>query len=73
MLIVTLWKITKHKRDFLSIGIFVSFITILFMANFTHIFEESATSYTLYLIIGAYITKEVASVHNRQRKKHKKA
>jgi len=27
------------------------------MANFTHAFEESATSYILFLIIGAYIAK----------------
>jgi hypothetical protein len=25
------------------------------MANLTHAFEESATSYTLFMIIGAYI------------------
>lgn len=54
-----LWKIVKHKKDFLSISIFVSFITIIFMWNFTHVFEEAATSYTLFLIIWAYIAKEI--------------
>jgi len=55
---VYLYRIIKLKKDYLSIGIFVSYITILFMANFTHIFEESATSYILFLILWAYIAKE---------------
>lgn len=53
-----LWKIMKRKKDFLSIWIFTSFISILFMWNFTHVFEEAATSYILFLIIWAYIVKE---------------
>ncbi len=48
----------KLKKDYFSIGIFVSYITILFMANFTHIFEETATSFILFMLIGAYIAKE---------------
>ncbi|MDD5770059.1 MAG: O-antigen ligase family protein [Candidatus Gracilibacteria bacterium] len=55
---VYLYRIVKLKKDYLSIGIFTSYITILFMANFTHIFEESATSFILFLIVGAYIAKE---------------
>lgn len=53
-----LYKIVKTKKDYLSIGIFVSYITILFMANFTHVFEESATSFILFMIIWAYIARE---------------
>ena len=52
-----LFYIVKKEKDFLSIWIFTSFITLLFMANFTHAFEESATSYILFLIIWAYIAK----------------
>jgi hypothetical protein len=52
-----LFEIIKRKKDYLSIWIFTSFITLLFMANFTHAFEESATSYILFLIIWAYIAK----------------
>ena len=52
-----LFKIIKIKKDYLSIWIFSSFITLVFMANFTHAFEESATSYILFLIIWAYIAK----------------
>jgi len=55
---VYLWRIVKLKKDYLSIWIFVSYITILFMANFTHIFEEAATSFILFMIIWAYIAKE---------------
>lgn len=59
---VYLYRIMTYKRDYLSIWIFVSFITILFMANFTHIFEEAATSYTLFLVIGAYIAKAYKNI-----------
>lgn len=55
---VYLYRIMKLKKDYLSIWIFVSYITILFMANFTHIFEETATSFILFMLIGAYIAKE---------------
>ena len=46
-----LYGIAKSKRDYLSISIFTAYITLCFMANFTHAFEEAATSYTLFLII----------------------
>lgn len=55
---VYLYRIMKLKKDYLSIWIFVSYITILFMANFTHIFEETATSFILFMLIGGYIAKE---------------
>ena len=60
-----LYRIVKLKKDYLSIWIFTSYITILFMANFTHIFEESATSFILFLIIWIYISFE-----SRDFKKH---
>jgi hypothetical protein len=50
-----LYNIMKNKKDYLSISIFVAFVTLCFMANFTHAFEESATSYILFMIIGWYI------------------
>lgn len=53
----SLFMIMKKKKDFLSVWIFVSFLTLCFMANFTHAFEETATSYLLFLIIGAYIAR----------------
>jgi len=52
-----LYEIVKIKKDYLSIWIFTSYITLLIMANLTHAFEESATSYILFLIIWAYIAK----------------
>ena len=50
-----LYAIAKAKRDYLSIAIFTAYITLCFMANFTHAFEEAATSYTFFLIIGIVI------------------
>ncbi|MBW7954562.1 O-antigen ligase family protein [Candidatus Gracilibacteria bacterium] len=55
---VNLFDIVKRKKDYLSIGIFTSYLALLFMANFTHAFEESATSYILFIIIGGYISLE---------------
>lgn len=55
---VNLFDIVKRKKDYLSIGIFTSYLALLFMANFTHAFEESATSYILFIIIWWYISLE---------------
>lgn len=51
-----LWDKVMSKKDFLSIWVFSAFVTICFMANFTHVFEESATSFILMLIIGAVLS-----------------
>ncbi len=56
-LIFRLYIIMNDKKDYISISIFVTFLTILLMWNLTHIFEERATSYILFLIIGIYIQK----------------
>lgn len=58
--------IIKKRKDYFSIWLYTSYITLLFMANFTHAFEESATSYILFLIIWSYIAQ------NNIIKKHKK-
>jgi len=58
---VYLYRVVKRKKDFFSIGIFTAYITILLMANFTHIFEETATSFLLFLFIGAYLAREYFS------------
>jgi hypothetical protein len=50
-----LWEKVKKQKDYLGIGIFTAFLALCFMANFTHAFEEAATSYTLFLIIGIYL------------------
>jgi hypothetical protein len=41
----------KKKKDYFSVGLLTAFIALCFMANFTHAFEEAATSYLLFLII----------------------
>ncbi len=64
-----LYAILKKKRDFFSIWIFTSYITLLFIANFTHAFEESATSYTLFLIIGVYIAQRNSIKTHSHKKK----
>ncbi len=55
---IKLYNVSKRKKDYLSIAIFVSFISLLFMANFTHAFEESATSYLLFIIIWWYLANK---------------
>ena len=54
---VKIWNIVKNKKNYISISIIISFSVLCFMALFTHSFEESATSYILFLIIWAYISK----------------
>ncbi len=55
MLGVYLYRIVKNKKDFLSIWFFSAFVALAFMANFTHSFEESATSYLFFLLVWAYL------------------
>lgn len=50
-----LYKIFVRKRDYMSIWIFTAYVSLVFMSNFTHAFEESATSYILFLFVWAYI------------------
>lgn len=57
IILLKLYKIAKTRKDFISIWILTAFSTLVFMANFTHAFEESATSYILFLIIWAWIAK----------------
>jgi hypothetical protein len=54
-----LFNIIKAKKDFLSIAIFSSFVSICFMWLFCHVFEDSAIVYPLFLIIGAYISLNI--------------
>lgn len=58
-LLILIWlellKIVKKKKNYFSIWIFSAFLSIVFMANFTHWFEESATSYIMFLILWWYI------------------
>lgn len=51
-----LWKKVKQTKRFLYGGIFVWFVSLLFMANFTHIFEESSTSFILFLLLWAILS-----------------
>lgn len=54
-----LWEKVKLGKDYMSIGIFTAFVSLCFMANFTHGFEEAATSYILFLIIGIYLSDTI--------------
>jgi len=56
---VYLYRIIKKRKDYFSVGIFTAFITLLIMANLTHAFEEAATSYTLFLLIWAFIANNL--------------
>lgn len=55
---LSLYKIMLRKKDYFSIWIFVAYITLCFMANFTHVFEEAATNFILFLLIWGYIAME---------------
>lgn len=55
----TLFKIVKNKKDYFSIGIFSSFVSICFMALFCHAFEDAGTVYPLFMIYWAYIVRNI--------------
>jgi len=52
--------LVKRKRDFLSVWIATAYFALCFMALFTHAFEEAATSYILFFIIGLVLTESMA-------------
>lgn len=61
-----LWEKVKTQKDFMSIGIFTAYLSLCFMANFTHAFEEAATSYVLFLFIGIYLADTIKThVHKK--------
>ena len=49
----------KAKRDYLSVGIATAYFALCFMALFTHAFEEAATSYILFMIIGIVLAESM--------------
>jgi len=49
----------KRKRDYMSVWITTAYFALLFMALFTHAFEEAATSYVLFLIIGVVLAESM--------------
>lgn len=53
--VLLLTHLKKH-RDFMSVWITTAYFSLLFMALFTHAFEEAATSYILFLIIGIHLS-----------------
>lgn len=54
-----LFDLVKRKRDIFSISIFSAYLSLCFMALFTHAFEEAATSYILFLFIGIVLAESV--------------
>jgi len=55
----TLFRWVKSKKDFFSIWIFSSFVSICFMALFCHAFEDAWTVYPFFMIIWAYIANNI--------------
>ena len=66
-LIIVIWyyliEHLKKHRDFLSVGIATAYFALCFMALFTHAFEEAATSYILFLIIGIHLSYKMREKH----------
>ncbi len=51
-------RVRRH-RDFLDVWVATAYFSLLFMALFTHAFEESATSYILFLFIGIVLVESI--------------
>ena len=52
---IELFETLKNKKDFYSIALFSVFCTLIFMWLFTHVYEEAATSYILFLLVGIHL------------------
>ncbi len=59
-----LFELVKRKRDILSVSIFSAFLSLCFMALFTHAFEEAATSYILFFFIGLVLADSITKEQN---------
>lgn len=51
-----MWSRVRIQKDPYSIALFTAFVILLFMGCFTHVFEEAATSYVVFLLIGIYLS-----------------
>ena len=63
LLLVIWYRLVRRiqaKRDFLSVWIATAFFSLCFMALFTHAFEEAATSYILFFLIGLVLAESMA-------------
>lgn len=49
-----LWRRMHLTRDTYSIALFSAFCSLLIMGCFTHVFEEAATSYIIFFLIGLH-------------------
>lgn len=62
-LIVFIWmrllQQVKLERDFISVSIFTAYLALCFMALFTHVYEEAATSYILFFFVGTLLAKSM--------------
>lgn len=50
-----LFLLVKSKKDFYSIALFSIFVWVMFMGLFTHVYEEAATSYILFLLVWIHL------------------
>jgi len=63
-LIILIWyrliSLVKKSRSYMNIGITSAYFALLFMSLFTHAFEEAATSYILFFIIGLVLAESIS-------------
>lgn len=63
---VKLWGKMKSHKDYMSVALFSAYASLCFMGLFTHVFEEAATSYALFFLIGIYLSDTLHShVHKK--------
>jgi len=65
---VRLVYLVKRKKDYLSIWITTAYFALCFMALFTHAFEEAATSYILFFLIGLVLAESMTLEKTQKRK-----
>lgn len=75
-LVLLIWfrliNLVKRSRSYINIWIATGYFALCFMALFTHAFEEAATSYILFLLIGIVLAESIAREQSGKVKKKRK-
>jgi len=61
-----LLHLVKTQRNYLNIWITTAYFSLCLMALFTHSFEESATSYILFFLIGLVLATSIAKEQSKK-------
>jgi len=70
-LIILIWyrliDLVVRSKSYMNVWIATAYFSLLFMALFTHAFEEAATSYILFFVIGLVLADSISREKNAKK------